>query len=257
MTDDQILYAHAADKKMSCNELSMLTYTSFLDLHQRSVIAPLEKEMNADTYTIYYGGYDGAERVIAVFVPSFFETQDPDELMTLVDNPITVLRADKDKFSNLNHRDYLGALMGLGIKRELLGDILADDKGCYIICMKQVAEYICKNLFSAGRGTLDCKEVSFDMLRSREENFEIINAFISSPRLDNFVAAAFDVSRSIAVQAIEKGIVFVDGVEVNKIDKYIQEGSKIVFRKKGKVIFDCIDGKSKKGRIHIRIKKYI
>lgn len=257
MTEDQLLYAHALDKKRSCSDLSMVTYTSFLDLHQKSVIAPLERELNADIHTIYYGGYDGAERVIAVFVPSFFEANKADALENIWENPVNLLRIDKDKFSKLNHRDYLGSLMGLGIKRELLGDIIVDDNGCFVICMSSVSEFICQNLFSAGRGTLNVKPVGFERLSETEDHFEIINCFISSPRLDNLVAAAFDVSRSLAVQAIEKGIVFVDGYEVNKPDKYVQDGSKIVFRKKGKVIFDCIDGKSKKGRLHIRIKKYL
>lgn len=257
MTEDQLLLAHVSDKKQSCAMMSMVTNTEFLDVRQRSLIVPLEREMNTEVQTFYCGGYDGAERLIAVFVPSFFQAESLDDVFGDDDNPLTLLKISKDRFSDLTHRDYLGAIMGLGLKREMLGDIIVEKDGCFLVCLSSVADYLCENLTSAGRGTVTTQKVGFELLQNREEHFETITAFVSSLRLDNLVTAAFNVSRTLATEAIGKGIVFVDGVEVNKPDKQIGEKSKIVFRKKGKVLLDSVDGKSKKGRLHITIKRYI
>ncbi|MBQ8029256.1 MAG: hypothetical protein IJ262_07620 [Clostridia bacterium] len=259
MTDDKILFSHARDLKNRCESNSMITSTSFLDLRQRSLLSALEKENNKSVLTFYFGGYSEAERVVAVFVPSFYETYENIEEYfseNREDNPLSLIRIDKDRFSTLSHRDYLGSLMGLGLKREVLGDIIADDEGCFLVCLKSSKSFICNNLKTVGRGSVTVKEVSFDRIKEKKENFDEINSFISSERLDNVVAAAFSLSRSKSVEAIEKGLVFVNSAENLKPDFRLNEGDKVVYRGKGKIVFSKITGQSKKGRLHVLIKKY-
>ncbi|MCM1363651.1 MAG: YlmH/Sll1252 family protein [Ruminococcus sp.] len=258
MTDDQILVSHARDLKTQCADNSMITNTQFLDLRQKSLLLLIEKEQREFVNTFYYGGYADAERTVVVFVPRFF---DFDDIMQFFseneqDNPLALVRIEKDKFSALSHRDYLGSLMGLGIKREMIGDLLVDENGCYIPCIKSIAKYITENLTSVGRGSVKANVVSFGEISTREENFELVRDSVASFRLDNMVSAAFSLSRSSSVQAIEKGIVYVNGVQIEKSDYRVLSGDKLVLRGKGKAVFAAVNGESKKGRLHVEFKRY-
>ncbi|MGN0468343.1 MAG: RNA-binding protein [Acutalibacteraceae bacterium] len=259
MTDDQILISHARDLKNKSADCSVITNTAFLDLHQRSILFSIERENGEYVKTFYFGGYETAERVCAVFVPRFYDIEhiggyyEKNES----ENPLSLIRVEKDKFSSLTHRDYLGAVMGLGIKREAIGDIITDDDGCYIITLKSAARFLSENLVSVGRGSVRTFEVPFEKIKETHQATEEISAFIASERLDNFVSAAFSLSRTNSSAAITKGIVFVNNVLCDKTDAKISVGDKVVLRGKGKTVFSSVDGKSKKGRLHITITKYL
>ena len=258
MTDDERLLAHARDLKTQCADNSMLTHTAFLDLHQRTTLKPLEKEQSRYVRTYYYGGYPDAERTVAVFLPAFFEADDvevffdtqPDE------NPLTLLRLDKDRFHALTHRDVLGALMGLGIKRELLGDIVTDDGGAYVVCLKKAVAFLKEHLTKVGRASVTVKEALLSDLTQREAAFEERFASVASLRLDSVLGAAFSLSRTKAAEAIERGVVFLNAVQTFKPDAHVDEGDKLVLRGAGKVILSEVRGESKKGRIHIVLRRY-
>lgn len=260
MEEDKILLSHALDLKIRADENSMITSTNFLDLRQNSLLRTLEKNSAQNIKTFYYGGYNDAERVCAIFVPSFFEVgKDISDYFNLYpeDNPLCLLCITRDKFSVAGHRDYLGALMGLGLKREVVGDIIIEDETAYVITLKKNSAFICDNLKSVGRATVEAVECEFSRLSERKENYAEVTAFIASERLDNIVSAAFSLSRNNSVGFIEKGLVFVNSVEILKPDYKVSVGDKIVLRGKGKAIFFSINGKSKKDRLHITLKKYV
>lgn len=259
MTDDQLLLAKARDCKTRSEDNAMITATNFLDERQRSHISVLEKEQNQYTDTFYFGGVPNAGKVAAVFVPKFFEVTDIDSffLENPDECPFCLIRIDKDRFTSLTHRDYLGALMALGIKREMLGELLVDENGCFVPCVKSVKSFLINQLESVGRASVKVKEASFSEIARSEAKSEEIISFVSSLRLDNAVSAAFSVSRTKASQAIEKGLVFVNAVQTFKPDYKLSENCTLVFRGKGKAVVEEILGESKKGRLRIKIKKYI
>ncbi len=258
MNEKEILISRAAELKERAADNSVVTSTNFLSLDERGVIAPLEKLNNKYVDTFYYGGYADAERTVAVFVPSFYDAIDIEEFFreNNEENPLTLIEVTKDRFTEMSHRDYLGSLMALGIKRETLGDIIVTDKGAYIVLLKNMVGYICENLKRTGRGSVLCKEVDFSSLPSGEEGGKEIFCSVASLRLDCVVAAAFSLSRSSAVEAINKGVVYVDSVQCYKTDFILSEKSKIVLRGKGKAVISEESGKSKKGRTHLIIKRY-
>lgn len=260
MTDKDNLISHILDLKEKAATESVITSSGFLSLEEQSLIIRAEKINNKYVDTFYFGGYEDAERKIAVFVPSFYAVE-YDGLADFLDeseaSPLAVLQVKKDKFSVLSHRDYLGALMGLGIKREVIGDILINDEGCLIICLKSIVSYITENLRQAGRGQLTVTEAGFDALQSKESKTETVFASVASLRLDCLVAAAFKLSRTNAVNAINQGIVYVNSEQILKNDYNLSEGDKLVLRGKGKIIIDEILRENKKGRIHINIKRYL
>ncbi len=257
MTEKEILISRIADKKNQAEDNLMITNTFFLSAEERSDVMNSFRS-TAEIKTFYFGGYDDAERAVAMFVPDFYNISDITAFMkdNPDDNPLSLLEIKKDRFSDLSHRDYLGAIMGLGIKREMIGDIITTEEGCYVFCINSIAKYICENLTKAGRGTLKIEIISNEMLPEKNDNFDEIFLSLASLRLDGVVSSAFNISRNLASEAINKGIVFVNSLRIFKSDAPVKKGDKVVFRGKGKIVISDIIGTNKKGRTHITVKKY-
>ena len=260
--DDKILLARLDDKARRCSENSMITSSDFLDMHQRSLAA--EMRLNyPGVKRIFYGVFEGAERCVAVFLPEYIEAENEAELAAFFaenpdDNPLAVFEIEKDRFSpDLSHRDYLGALMGLGIRRELTGDINVEKSGCKMAVVCKIAPFIVDNMDKAGRGTLKAKIIPAAEAAEGTKSTGVADSFtVSSMRLDSVVKNAFRVSRGDAANAVESGVVFVNDVECLKPDKKICSGDKIVYRRKGRIIINDCSSLSKKGRIIVEITRF-
>ena len=258
MEERELLISRCLDVKKRALDSFMITSTHFLSVDERSEASCIEREFNADIRTCYYGGYDDAERTVAVFVPSVFGvdnigeyfSENPDEC------PLCLIRVTKDRFSSLTHRDYLGSLMGLGIKRETVGDIIISEDCTFIFALKSIGIFICDNLTKVGRGTVDCEICSLTEFVYDEGDTERVFSSVASLRLDSVVSSAFNLSRTNSSQAIKSGLVYINSRQILKNDYVIKEKDKIVLRGKGKVVLDEIIGESKKGRIHINIKRF-
>lgn len=260
MTEKEKLIAHLLDLKEKTATESILTASNFMSLDELSEAVKTERVNNQFVDTFYYGGYDEAERKTAVFIPKFYEVDECNikEFLDVEDlNPLCVLNVKKDKFSVLSHRDYLGALMGLGIKREMIGDIIINEDGCSILCLKSISSYIANNLKQAGRGQLTVVAGDTGSLNASENKTETVFISVASLRLDCVAAAAFRLSRNNAVDCINQGLVYVNTARVMKIDYTLKMGDKLVIRGKGKTVVEEIVGESKKGRIHLNIKRYL
>ena len=261
--EDKLLLARTEDKARQCSENSMITSSVFLDMHERSVISGMRLQYS-DIKMLFYGAFDDAERTCAVFLPEYIEADDFLQLcghfdICPEDDPLAVIEIKKDKFSPaLSHRDYLGALMGLGIKREMTGDIIVNESGCKMAVLSKIAPFIVENLGKAGRGTLKAKIIPAFEAREGTKAAGIPDSFtVSSMRLDSVIKNAFRVSRGDASEAIESGVVFVNDRECTKPDKKIAAGDKIVFRRKGRIIIKDCSAVSKKGRVIVEIIRFI
>ena len=259
MNEKDILISHALDMKEKCADNSVITSTNFMSLEEISTVKATEKQFSQYADTFYYGGYEDAERRLAIFLPKFLCVTDIDEYLreNEDDNPVCILRLKKDKFSTLSHRDYLGAIMGLGIKREMTGDIKVSDEGADVFCLKSIASFLSENLRKSGRGSVEGEILSVQQYNAGSEKTEIKFYSVASLRLDNIVSAAFNLSRSVASEAINKGIVYVNSSQCLKNDFMLKQGDKIVLRGKGKAVLHEIIGENKKGRVHINIKRYL
>lgn len=261
-TEDELLLSHCADLLRLCVDNCMLTYSRFLDIRQQSLVyGKFHREAGCRLF--FFGGYDEAERSVAVFVPEIFGIDTADALSAYFseneqDLPIEALSITKDRFSQpLSHRDYLGSLMGLGIKREMIGDIIVSENGCLLVAEKKIAGYIAENMTSAGRATLTVQRVPLEKLSAVEAVFEKMFVTVASMRLDAVVGSVFNLSRAQALEVIGKGAVFVSGIQCEKPDKRIEIGDKLVLRGKGKVIIESMQGLNKKGKIRLNALKYI
>lgn len=256
--EDKILLSQIEDRIRQCEERYMMTHTHFLDLRERS-LAEQTVRFRAGLRYDFYGGYEEAERVIAVFLPEYAEdgpaaaffAADPES------DPLTVIRMELRKGSPvLTHRDYLGALMGLGIRREMTGDILVRKDGADVIVLREIAEYILTHMAKAGRANLSVREISISGLAVPEQQREERFASVSSLRTDSILSAAFGLSRSGAAEAVRAGLVFVNGMEASKPDRLLEPGDKLVLRHKGKTVLKSADGRTAKGRIRITLIRY-
>lgn len=258
-SDEKLLIDRIEDKARQCSGNSMITNSVFLDMHERSVVTAM-KNTFADTKMYFYGGFNDSERNVALFFPNYI-TDDPIGWFDMYpeDDPIAVIEIEKDKFSPvLGHRDYLGALMGLGIKREMTGDIIVSESGCRMAVLSKIAPFIAENLGKAGRGTLKAKIIPPSQAREGVKAVGTPDSFtVSSMRLDSVVKNAFRTSRGDAAEAIEGGVVYVNDVECTKPDKKIAEGDKIVFRRKGRIIVNDCSSVSKKGRVIVEITRFV
>lgn len=251
MTEDELLYAVLDDKLGECESNNYITCTSFFDTFQQSKAIQYLKKRPCK-YTLY-GGFDDAERKLVIFLPDY---ADENYISSEGCSPLVPLRIDKDNFSSLGHRDYLGAIMGLGIRREMLGDIVCDENGCTVAAIESVVNYLCNNLISVGRGTVHTHPLNNFSEVQINESYCLKKCFVNSMRADSVVASCFSFSRSEAVRRISAGEVFINGVQTLKPDFKVPVGSKVVVRGKGKVIITDDAGETKKGRLAFTIKKY-
>lgn len=250
--DDRMLLAQVEDKFQQCSQQYRIAYTNFLDLRQRSLVEKMFMELNRandDVRCSFYGGYEDAERTLAVFMPDYADESDC---------ALSVIRIKTPSGSrNLTHRDYLGSLMGLGLKREVIGDILVSDNSADIIILDDIKDFILLNYSKAGRTTLQLEAVPLTELHIPKVRTEMIKDTVASLRLDNVISSAFKLSRAKAAAAIRSGLIFVNSMQSEKLDMQVNEGDKLVFRGKGKAYLREIGGRTRKDRIFIAIERYI
>lgn len=261
MKEDALLLANIKDKMEQALHKNMLTNSLFLDSRQQILADGLCKRFK-ELKVFFYGGYPDAERTVGVFLPDYISAHDLTQLADYFaentdDNPLAVLRIGKDSFSTLNHRDYLGSIMALGVKREMLGDILVRDDGCDIVVAKNVVKFLENNLQKAGRGTLSAEIIGVQAIITHEQKTQDKLCVLASLRLDSAVSAAYNISRTLSAESINKGLVSVNGVQMQKTDAKIAQGDKIVLRGKGKVVVKELAGETKKGRLKILFQKFI
>lgn len=231
--------------------------SKFLDSASLSAAAALARS-TAGRF-IFWGGFEGAERVVMLSIPDYIESDDPNEIFTVYSDecPLSAVRVEKDRFSDIGHRDYLGAVMGLGLTRESVGDICVQPDGCDIIALPNAAKYIVQNLTGAGRATLKAKLIPLGEVRAPQVSIKEMNITVASPRLDAVAGEIFSLSRSAAAQAIASGAVTVNDEQVLKADRRLSPKDKIVLRGKGRAILGEEFTQTKKGRVRIGVKKSV
>ena len=203
-------------------------------------------------YLRFEGGVEFAERKIAVF-------GDEERLGYTEQPPIRRLfvRTEGVRFSSgLSHRDYLGAILNLGIEREKIGDIFVNAEGAYIVADDKVAELIKAELGRVGSSSVKVEEVETipDDFRPKTEKKKIS---ANSCRLDAHLCRAYDLSRETGANLCEKGFVSVNGKQIENGAKFLKDGDVVTVRGYGKFVLEGEDGKSKKGKTFFDLLDYI
>lgn len=241
--EDKVLIASALDKFEICQTRGYITNTHFLDMRQRYLLEQALIKIGAQNQYIFWGGYEDAERVCAIFFPDYMTENQAKE-----NSPITLVRATKKPADELTHRDYLGSIMGLKINRDRIGDILIGLHGADIVVMRDIAEFIKMNFVQAGRKQISVTELPLSDIIIPKGNESEGSGSVASLRLDSVIALVFSLSRSDAQEFIQKGLVYLNQVPCIKSGRDIAVGDKITVRGKGRCKITALGGQSRKGR---------
>lgn len=228
----------------------IVTYSDFLNLNELNILHTTPKN-EFDTKYETFGGYNDSERQMAAFLP--------DALYYTHFYPIQILKIEplQKKFTeSLTHRDYLGAILNLGIERSKLGDILVIEDFAYLFVQESLADYICN-------GLTRIRHTSVNVTKEDSQSFTYVPKYkeitgtVASVRLDSLLSLAFGSSRSKLVNLIEGGKVFANGKLMTTNSYQVKEGDIISVRGMGRFRYNGIQSQSRKGRYFISLYKYI
>ena len=247
MTDDvNLIKNRLTELGKRSYDRGIWTSSEFLSLAEQDVLLRLRLSY---PFTLV-GGYEGAERRVAHF--------GSEESCGWVEAPpiaCVKIAPVNDKFAeNLTHRDFLGSLMGLGIRREVLGDIVIDENAGYLFCLDSIAGYIIENLSSVRRTTVSCS-LSEPPKKAAEDppQREFV---VSSERLDGVISAVYRLSRSQSQELISAGKVFIYGRLSQSPDAEIPLGAIVSVRGTGRFKYEGVRRETKKGRLRVIARVY-
>ena len=235
-----IMFAHIFDMATSCDKYYSAVYGDFLS--ENSIAELSSREQFLPLAPVFFGGFDDAERKMVAFVPEDIAPQ----------FPISVVRFSSPRIKNLSHRDFLGSILGLGIKREKCGDIIIKDDEAYAFLSDDIATYVANNISKIGREGVKAEIVKSSDIDLPEKSFREIKGTVSSLRLDAIISLFGGTGRGKACEIISGGLVFVNGIQATKNDMHLRDGDTISLRGKGKATL-AVGGTSKKDRIFITL----
>lgn len=243
MENETLLKKRLAELSHRAFERSYTTYSTFLNLQEISIL----KSLKLDSKYSLFGGYENADRCVAAF--------SNEEIYSY---PIVCIKIEplQQKFSDkLTHRDFLGALMNLGIEREMLGDIKIINNEGYLFCLDKISQYIVDNLSSIKHTSVKCKIIDdipelFNQLPDEEEYI------VSSLRIDTVVSAVFKMSRNSASQLINQEKIFINSKTVYKDSVQLKEDDVVSVRGYGKFIYSQTVNETRKHKMVVAIRLY-
>ena len=247
--EEKLLGRRLLDLAERCDRSGWYTCTDFLSPAEQAFCQPILSRLGAQ-YSLV-GGYEGAERACVVFCPDYLDPPASDG----EDYPIVALSVSHSV--PLTHRDFLGAVLGLGIERDAVGDILVGERETVLLVTAGIAQFLLTELGSVGRTGVKVKSVHISQITPPELQFEMIKDTVASLRFDSVVATAFRVSRETAQKAIRAGLVRLNHLEQTSTSATVEQGDILAFRGRGKAVLDTVGNESRKGRIWIEVKRYI
>ncbi len=253
MGDDRMLLAKLLDRAEQAQSRNIPAATDFLRPQQQMMALDLLRLAGIpETGYVCLGGYEGAERKLILFLPDWLESEDAAD-----QSPIRCLRATFRAEEKLTHRDFLGSLMGMGIVREKLGDILVGPDSADLLVLESVLDFLRQSWDSAGRAKLTVTEIPPEHLHIPTAQCQEVRDTVSSLRLDAVASTGFRMARGKAADLISSGRVQVNWRECTKPDKLLAAGDTVSARGFGKFELTEVGGTTRKGRTSIVLKRYV
>ena len=251
--EDRIALARVLDRAEQAQRRNIPAATDFLSPQQQAQALDLLCLAGIpETAWVRCGGYEGAERQCILFLPDWMEPEDAAD-----QSPVRCLRASFREEEMLTHRDFLGSLMGMGVAREKIGDILVAPGSADLLVLDSVAEFLAQSWDSAGRAKLRICAITPDHLHIPAVQRREVRDTVSSLRLDAVASSGFRLARGKAAALIESGKVQLNWRECVKPDKLLSAGDTVSARGFGKFELSEVGGVTKKGRTSIVLRVYI
>lgn len=229
---------------------NLFTFTGFLGLSEQQVYWQLEKEL-CYAGTCLSGGCEGAERRILRFGNSAelgYEAAFPISCIHI--RPLSAKFADE-----LSHRDFLGALMNLGLERSAVGDIKVGQKEAWVFCQETIGDFICENLEQIRHTHVRC-EVTESFEAVPQEEPKLLSIQVSSPRADAVLSKVYNKSRNECLELFRTGRVYIDGRLCGNNSRMLKRGETVNARGYGKFVFSGEPRETRKGKLHIEVEVY-
>ena len=254
--EDNLVFRHLVDLARVSFTRDITVFSDFLNVREVSVLKRQVADLPVGRFFLF-GGIDDAERVMACFPASYKERGD-------IEFPISCVRINiksaKFEKNSLTHRDFLGAILGLGIDRKLIGDIytIAENNNivkAFVLCQKKIEGFLVSELSQIGRSQVSCEVVTSDEItavRRVEDKF----GTVPSLRLDVIIGEALNISRSRVKELIESDKVAVNSASISSSHYQVMHNDIVSVRGFGKFIFYESLGRTKKDRIQIHLGKY-
>jgi len=259
--NENLFFQRLSELAKRCTTRYCPEFTHFLDgrsLYQACEY--LRTRWSDDVRVVSYGGFMDAERrIVGIFPKDIYPYENvcDEELYEFFD--IGAVEIIGSGFSTFNHRDVMGSVLGLGIKRETMGDIyVAEDNMHAYICLNNVAcRYLCDSLESVSRDRVKVKEIKPRLLPVPERRYSVISGTVASERLDCVVALATGLSREKSKQLISSGFVNVNHFEETKCDIQLLENDILSIRGYGRFKLAELGSLTRKGRNRVTVHKMI
>ena len=250
--EERYLSAHISDLAELSRRSGVPRFSRFLNERERSVAAAAARANNADP--IFYGGYDGAARTLCGFFEGTYAEELPkEELFPLCAVTFSFKNLDK-KSEKLSHRDFLGAILGVGLERSAVGDILVAEDHAVVFCT-DAAMPLVTDIVKVGRSGVTSENGITGSLPVPK--LETLDRTVSSLRLDCIVGACANISRERSASLIKSGQVCADHLTCLNVSAAVKEGEIVSIRGYGRFKVSKIVGETKKGRIRVIIEKFV
>lgn len=251
MDEDLLLKRKITDAANKAYHQNIYTYTNFLSISELDTYYRILPELSF-IHSETFGGSPACERQMIRFgsVKDFgYEDAYPIDCIKI--EPSISKFADQ-----LSHRDFLGAILNLGIERSLVGDIIIRENIGYVFCISHISPFIMENLTKIKHTTVKCEQADFisDDFAPELADMEIICA---SPRIDAVVAGITKLSRSKAVELFRTQKIFVNGKAMENNSYSLKNSDILVIRGEGKYIYQGCGNETRKGRVYVRLQKYV
>lgn len=250
MSDETELLKNRFKELARKTERGYFTFSDFLGLSEQNLFSSVKRDISCP-YTAF-GGASGTERIMIRF-------GDPDELGYELPFPIKCLKIEprSAKFAErLTHRDYLGAILNLGIERSSVGDIVVKENLAYVFVKEEIANYVLSELARVKHTDVILCEAE-DIPEGELYRTQTKNVQVASARIDALIARVFSTSREDAQTLFKKRLVYLNGEECENTSRALKDGDKVSVRGYGRFIYLGYSNLTKKGRLNASVEIYI
>ena len=248
-TADRELLKRMEDKVYLCKKKGKEVNTDFLNPYEVEIAIGFLNTFNDINYKVV-GGIDQAERKVIMIFPEYIDFESCEVPLKALELTVS------SKTAQLTHRELMGSVLGVGLKREKLGDIIINNNKAYVIMLKDAAEIADLFLEKISRYSVSSRFIELKEVEFIEEEHKVISAIVPSLRLDAVISSGFKESRSNAANLVKSKKVKVNYREIVNTSYILKADDLISCRGKGRIKVISIEGQTKKDRLKILIKKY-
>lgn len=249
--DERSLISNILDKAYRFTKTDKLEYTNFLNLNEYNVASRILDHLKIEYSTFAPNIY--SDKKVIFFLPSYIIPN-----TNFFNEYITCIKIIPNVKRKLQHKDYMGTIYNLGIKREVIGDIFVDNDICYFFIINSIKDFVLNNLLKVGNQNVILSEVELDSEEVNNISINIIEKeyIVPSLRVDAICSTVFNLSRSEIKEKITKGDMYINDKLSYYSSDIINKNDIISLRKCGKIVFKGILRNTKSGNIVINIGRF-